>query len=407
MASIQDLREERATVGRQLHDLLDKNPGAKWGPEQQSAYDAGLAQLDRVDQEMQRITALHERMAAEALAAAQADVAISRASKDDRPMARKLFDKWLRRGDNGLNAEEWQAIRATMSTTTNTEGGYTVPTEVANSVLDALKQYGGMRAVADVFRTDGGNPINYPTSDGTSEVGEIIAENTTATGADPTFNVITLSVYKYSSKIIAVPFELLQDTAVDMEAFIRQRIVDRLGRITNQHFTTGTGTAQPRGIITAATTGKTGTTGQTTTVIFDDLVDLVHSVDPAYRASPRVRFMMHDSSLKVVRKLKDSQNRPIFLPGFDGLGGTMGDSILGYPVQINQDMATMAANAKSIAFGDFGYYKIRDAMQMQIFRFTDSAYTKLGQVGFLAWLRSGGNFVDVGGAVKLYVNSAT
>jgi HK97 family phage major capsid protein len=67
----------------------------------------------------------------------------------------------------------------------------------------------------------------------------------------------------------------------------------------------------------------------------------------------------------------------------------------------------MAASAKSIAFGDFSYYKIRDVMDVQMFRFTDSTYTKLGQVGFLAWMRSAGNFIDVGGAVKLFVNAAT
>jgi HK97 family phage major capsid protein len=192
-----------------------------------------------------------------------------------------------------------------------------------------------------------------------------------------------------------------------MEAFIRNRLAQRIGRITNQHFTTGTGTGQPRGVVTAASLGKAGQTGQTTTVIFDDLVDLVHSVDPAYREGGRCMFMMNDASLKVVRKLKDSQGRPIFLPGWDGLAGPMPDTLLGYPVQVNQDVAVMAANAKSILFGDFTYYKIRDVMEVTLFRFDDSAYIKLGQIGFLAWMRSGGNFVDVGGAVKYYQNSAT
>jgi HK97 family phage major capsid protein len=134
---------------------------------------------------------------------------------------------------------------------------------------------------------------------------------------------------------------------------------------------------------------------------------VVHSVDPAYRALGNCGFMMHDSSLKIIRKLKDSQGRPVFLPGYDGLGKSMPDTLLGYPVVINQDIAVMAANAKSILFGDFSFYKIRDAMDMQMFRFDDSAYIKLGQIGFLAWMRSGGNFVDVGGAVKYYQNSAT
>jgi HK97 family phage major capsid protein len=83
------------------------------------------------------------------------------------------------------------------------------------------------------------------------------------------------------------------------------------------------------------------------------------------------------------------------------------DRLCGYPIVINQDVAVMAANAKSIAFGDFSYYYIRDAMDLSMFRFSDSPFIKLGQIGFLAWLRSGGNLIDVGGAVKLFVNSAT
>jgi HK97 family phage major capsid protein len=81
--------------------------------------------------------------------------------------------------------------------------------------------------------------------------------------------------------------------------------------------------------------------------------------------------------------------------------------LLGYPITINQDVASMAASATSILFGDFSFYTIRDAMAVEMFRFTDSAYTKLGQVGFLAWMRSGGNLIDVGGAVKLFVNAAS
>ena len=116
--------------------------------------------------------------------------------------------------------------------------------------------------------------------------------------------------------------------------------------------------------------------------------------------------MMADSSLKILRKLKDTSNRPVFLPGYDGLGAKMGDSLLGYPIVINQDVAAMAANAKSVLFGDFSKYIIRDVLQATMFRFNDSAYAKLGQVGFLMWMRSGGNLTDTK-AVAYYTNSAT
>lgn len=406
MQSIQALRERRTALAQSLHDMLDKNPGDKWNADLQSKYDESMTEIEAIDAEAQRVQAVLDKVADDAQVDQVRNV-VERKARDEGKPHLAAFWKLMRNGERAMTHEDWQTIRNTMSVGTAGQGGYTVPTEVATTVADALKAYGGMRSVAEVFRTASGGDINFPTSDGTSETGELIGENTTATGADPSFGVATIKTYKFSSKIVAVPFELLQDSSIDMEAFIRGRLVTRLGRVTNTYFTTGTGSAQPNGIVTAASAGKTGTTGQTTTVIFDDLIDLVHSVDPAYRALGNCRFMMNDASLKVIRKLKDSQQRPVFLPGYDGLGGPMPDSLLGYPITINQDVATMAANAKSILFGDFSFYKIRDVMDMQMFRFDDSAYIKLGQIGFLAWMRAGGNFVDVGGAVKYYANSAT
>lgn len=404
--TVQALRERHAALAKKTRALVEDNNDG-WEARHQEQYDAAMNELDDIKAQIDRTTKLFEKMADEVVVNIAEEAHARSGHKKDVSPADQLFMKWLRGGDKALTAEDWITIRNTMSTTTTTEGGHTVPTEVAASIVDVLKAYGGVREAASVIQTENGNPINFPTSDGTSEVGELIAENTTATSADPTFGVVTLSTYKFSSKIVAAPFELLQDSAVDIEAFITRRIGDRLGRILNQYFTTGTGTSQPKGVVTAAASGKVGTTGQTLTVIVDDLIDLVHSVDPAYRVAGNVRFMMNDASLKIIRKLKDSQNRPVFLPGYDGLAGPMADTLLGYPITINQDMAVMAANAKSILFGDFSRYTIRDVMGMQLFRFDDSPYIKLGQIGFLAWMRSGGTLTDGGSPIKYYQNSAT
>jgi HK97 family phage major capsid protein len=141
-------------------------------------------------------------------------------------------------------------------------------------------------------------------------------------------------------------------------------------------------------------------------VIYDDLIDLFHSIDPAYREN--CKYMMHDATVKYIRKLKDTAGRPLWVPDyFAGITEGTGGTLAGCQVVTNQQMQVMAANAKSILCGDFSYYKIRDVMAMNLFRFTDSVYASKGQVGFLAWMRSGGNFIDVGGAVKAYQNSAT
>lgn len=414
MKSIQELRERRAAKAQEARKILDDNTGDKWTPRHGEQVDTLYAEIEAIDGQIRRL-----EKAVELENENKLDVI--KPGEIDPKSPKALFNKWVRQGDQALSAADWQVIRNVMSTTTGSEGGFTVPAEISSTLYDAMKAFGAMRTLAEVFRTADGRPLSFPTSDGTSEVGELIAQNVTATGLDPTFGTVALDVYKYSSKIVAAPIELLQDTTIDMESFIRKRLGQRLGRINNQHFTTGTGTAQPRGIVTGSTVGRVGATGQTTTIIYDDLVDLVHSVDPAYRTS-RSAFMTSDTLMRVLRKLKDTQNRPLWLPSWEagisrGVGSQNGgynsddsvapfDLLMGYPIYVNNDMAAPAANARSLVFGDFSYYKVRDALEVQMFRFADSNYVRLGQIGFLAWSRSGGNLVDTN-AVKHYAHSAT
>jgi len=196
----------------------------------------------------------------------------------------------------------------------------------------------------------------------------------------------------------------LRDSSIDLAAHINERLTQRLGRITNSMFTVGNGTNQPMGLMAAAGAGKIASTGGASSVAFDDLVDLIHSVDPAYRSAGQCGFMFHDTTLRELKKLKDGQGRPLWLAG---LSAKEPDTINNYQYTINQDVAQMAANSKSIAFGDFSRYTIRDVSDIMLYRMEDSYYTRKGQVGFLAFMRSGGNLMDVGGAVKYYQNSAT
>lgn len=407
--SIQALREKRGTIAAALKDLVAK-PDFDTVTDQ-AVYDNSMGEIDRIDAAIKRQNDLNAKIADDAMTANVAD-ASARIGRDKGSKDASYYAKWLKAGDSGLSASEWADIRNTMSTTTTTEGGFTVQSDVASSLIDSLKAFGGMRSVATILRTERGNPLSFPTSDGTSEVGEWIAENVTATAADPVFGSRSLPVFKASSKVAAVPYELLQDSQIDIEAYVNGRLAKRLGRITNTGYTVGTGSAQPNGVITAATTGVTAanSTSQVTAIIYDSVINLIHSVDPAYRALGNCKFMMNDASVKVLRQIKDGQSRPIFVPGYDGTSGgaalSAPDTLCGYPIVVNQDVAVMAAGAKSIAFGDFSYYYIRDAMDISMFRFTDSAYAKVGQVGFLAWMRSGGNLLDTG-AIRLFVNAAS
>jgi HK97 family phage major capsid protein len=309
---------------------------------------------------------------------------------------------------NRMLSRQSSDIRQAMSTTTTTEGGFTVATEYQRSLEQAMAAMGGVRSFATMIRSASGADMMFPTTDATAEIGELVGQNVAVTLGETVFGNTAVSVYKYSSKKIALPFELIQDSFIDIETYIQGLLAIRLGRITNLHYTTGTGANQPRGIVTAAPVGKAGAVGTTTTVGYDDLVDLEHSVDPAYRGQPGVGYVMHDNSLKVLRKIKDSQNRPIFVPGYEtGNPGGAPDRLMGRPINIVQQMPVMAANAKSILFGQLSKYTVRDVMDLTVFRMVDSAFTLNGQVGFVAFMRSGGNLVDAGGAIKAFQNSAT
>lgn len=419
MSKLSALRDLRNTKAKEANEINNKYAAdVRMGAEDATKLDNVLLEIEAIDADIGR-EKRREQLAVDDPVAAHA-AAMNSATKDpakhgDESKALRAFLAGgimnMTEGDRArMLARQSPDIRNAMSTTTTTEGGFTVATEYQKSLETAMKAFGGMREVASRIQTGSGATMNFPTSDPTAEVGAIVGQNTAVSVLDTVFGNISMDVYKYTSQSIALPFELVQDSFIDIEAYVQAVLAMRLARIQNTHFTVGTGTGQPRGIVTGTSVGKTGTTGQTLSVIYDDLVDLEHSVDPAYRAQPGVGYMMHDSSVKVIRKIKDTAGRPIFVPGYENgtvVGGGAPDRLMGRPIYINQDMPVMAANAKSILFGQLSKYLIRDVMDLTLFRMTDSAYTLKGQIGFVGFLRTGGNWIDVGGAAKQYVNSAT
>jgi HK97 family phage major capsid protein len=411
--SIQALRERLAASSQAAKKLLAEKGSTPWTKEDQTAFDNHMDEADRTSNQI----AAHEKVIARDREDNFKDLEDFRKDGNGKTQSdeQKAANIFFRKSFKDMSVEEAQVIRNTMSTTTGSEGGFSVKSDVASSLIDYAKAYGYMRRVADNLRTAQGNALSYPSSDGTAETGEWIAQNTTATPGDPNFGTVALNVFKASSKIFGVPIELLQDSTIDIQALIMKRAGQRIGRISNTGYTLGNGTTQPNGLVTAASVGKTGTTGQTLTIVYDDLVDLVDSLDAAYLSESGTDadvggargWMMSQTMRRVLRKLKDSAGRPLWTPSYDGgISGKFADQLMGYDVFLNNDMAVPAANAKSLAFGDYSNYMIRDAMDVTMFRFDDSAYMKLGQVGFLAWARTGGNLLDVN-SVKVYQHSAT
>lgn len=325
---------------------------------------------------------------------------------------REEFDDFARDNLRRVTRDGRGIVRAAMGTVAGSQGGYTVPGMVAADIVSIIKGYGWMRQVASQLTTESGAVMTYPTSDGTSEVGERVGENVSTAAQDTTFGGAMLNTSKYDSKVFAVPIELIQDSQVDILAFLMLRATERIGRVQNVDFTVGSGINQPLGLVSAATVGKTAATGQTVTIIYDDLADMVDSVDEAALGMPSTQpgvppraktgWMFSQTMRKLIRRIKDTNGRPVWLPG---VGGEL-PQLLDYPVFINNDMPTPAASAKSLAFGALHRYMIRDVADIQFFRFSDSSYTVRGQVGFQAFTRAGGNLLDVN-AVKVFQQSAT
>ncbi len=391
METIKSLQDRRTALARAARHLLNEKGAQRWSSADQQVFDSLTSELERTDSLIEVMN----------LGAEPPAVAWAR--------SHSKFDNFIRGKTSGVQT----VIKGAMGTVAGGQGGYTVDPIMGREVVNVLKGYGWMRQVASQITTTSGAPMSYPTSDGTTEVGERVGENTQVASLDVTFGTDPLLTTKYSSKLITVPMELLQDTAVDLVSFLVQRATERIGRLQNLDFTVGTGTNQPVGVVTAAGIGKTAATGGAVNVLYNDLVDVMDSVDEACLGMPSKQadvptlastgWMFNQFTRKILRRIVDSNGRPIWLPA-------CGDSppmLLDYPVHINNDMPSPAANAKPIAFGAFSKYLIRDALDEIVFlRFDDSAFATKGQVGFLAFARAAGNLMDPG-AVKLFQNSAT
>lgn len=326
---------------------------------------------------------------------------------------------YIRDGVQGLTPEQHKVLRASFASLGSEEkralsavggaaGGFTVAPDTSffGQVQSAMKFFGGVEAAgAEVLNTDTGADLPFITNDDTANTGTIIGESAShASGTDLTFGVKKLGAYLYSTKIILVPWQLLQDASIDIEAFLAAKFGERLGRIRNTHFTTGTGVGQPEGLVTGISVGRQAVAGNTTSVPVDDLLRLEHSIDPAYRGMPSVGYMMADATALALRLLKDGNGRYLWQ---DSLQAGAPARLNGYAVTINNDMPALATSAKPIAFGAFNHYKIRNVRGFSFVRLSE-LYAANGQVGFMAFLRSDGGLIDAsGGAVKAFQNSGS
>mgnify|MGYP005823682117 CR=1 FL=1 len=293
-----------------------------------------------------------------------------------------------------------EEVRA-QSVGTTTAGGNFVADEAMAAVDLALLAFGGMRQVSTIMTTASGADLPIPTSDDTSNTGAILSENLEDSEQDITMGQVVLQSYKYTSKIVRVSVEFLQDSNVQVAGFVGSRLGERLGRITNTHFTTGTGSSQPNGIVTAATASGV-TTASNTALTFSEILQLKHSVDIAYRGT--AGFMCHDTVLRYMKELTTdpNQNRPLWNPALAPGGSDLFD---GHPVHVNNDVAT-GASAKAILFGELSKYTIREVAGITLVRL-DERFAEYHQVAWLAFLRTDADLIDAGTNPVKYLTLAS
>ncbi|TXS36931.1 phage major capsid protein [Streptomyces sp. OR43] len=319
----------------------------------------------------------------------------------------EAFGLYLRGGMDRLTGEQrvmlmdHQVDLRAQGTNVDTTGGFLVPDEFRNIMTETMKAFGGLLGLADVITTSTGADLPWPTNDDTGNEGEILGENQPAGEQDLILGGRKLKATTFSSKQVKVALQLLQDSAFNLDSWVPKKLGERIGRRAARSWITGTGVDQPEGLTTNGAVGKQGASGQTTAVIYDDLVDLEHSVDSAYRGN--ARYLMNDATLKVIRKLKDSQGRPLWVPipapGFPS-------TINGFEFTLDNSMPTPAANAKTIAFGDFkAGYVIRQVQDVQTMRLVER-YAEYLQVGFLGFARMDGMIQD-SSAIRLYQHAAS
>lgn len=275
------------------------------------------------------------------------------------------------------------------STTVDSEGGYTVPEEMVRQLEIALLDFSGVRQVADVMRTTGGGPMPWPTINDTDNMGAIVDENAINAEEAMVFGQIMFGAFKFSSLMVLLSQELIEDNAVNLVSQLGRLLGERIGRKQNEQFTVGDGSTGPQGIINAPE-GVAAASG--TAITGDELIDLVHSVDPAYRDSGRASFQLHDTTLAAVRKLKDSQGAYLWQPG---LANGLPAQILGYAYKVNNHMPVIAISAKVVVFGDYSKYKIRDVASFRFRRLVER-YAEYDQEAFIAFQRSDGKILDAG-----------
>lgn len=395
------LYEQRAKLNEDIKAILDRADNEKRAvsSEEQETIKRMDAEIDQIKATL----AMHEKAEEERkiLAESRGRKTETAIVSDARPNPEHALRAWLRgeaRSDEEQAAAQFFGIRPAskefdlraLSVGTTTAGGNSIPDEMMRAFVEVEKWYGRVQNLATVINTATGASLPVPTVDDTSNTGRLLSEATGATTTtDPSFGQVVLSSYKMSSDAVLISNELLQDSSINLSSYLGSALGTRIGRIKNTYFTTGSGSSQPAGVQVKAALGKTASA--TNAITLDEVIDLYHAVDVAYRQSPNCAFMMHDTVAAYIRKLKDSNNQYLWQMAVQA---GQPDRLFGVPVIINNDQdSSFATNKRLVLFGDFSKYFVRIAGGVNL-RKSEDLYFLSHQLVFEASQRVDANLID-------------
>jgi len=416
VTGIQQIYDQRARLVQQMQEIpanaakearaMTQEETEKWGKIE--ADERALTATIEAHEKTEKLVAERAGKAFEATATQAptwtSDNTASRDSGKDKAY-RSAYENYLRHGVSNLSAEEKRLMSEKRGTSTQVVGtdnlgGYLVPDEWQPEIERSMKDFSGILQAARIIRTTTGRTLYWPTYDDTSTLSVKTAEAATITTQDLTVGVKQLDAYKYGSRML-VSSELLQDNAYRIETEMPMVFGERHGRTANNVLTLGDGSGDPNGVVTATSAGKTAQSA--TAITFLEVLDLKHSIDPAYRRSASFGFMFNDVVLLYLKKLVDSENRPLWTPSYrEG----QPDTIDGTRYWINQDMdSSINASSKLILCGDFSRYIVRMVNDMSIVRLNE-LYAADDLVGFHSWMRLDGELLNTG-AIKHLITAAS
>lgn len=395
---IKRLTEKRATAWEQAKDLLD---AATLENRDLSAEES--AQFDRINEDIDALDARAKKILE--VEARERAITESRAAlglpQDFTPAEIKQAETDAEIIRSIAVGERRAASFEARDVTTGSTGA-PVPTNFYNRLVEQLVIQGPMldANVVTILTTDSGNNLQIPRTSGYTAPA-ITSEGSSISESDPSFSAfITLGAFKYAATF-QLSREVVEDSGINLLDFVARQAAVGMGTAVNAGLTTGTGTVQPKGIVSASTLGVTGGTGVSGVPTADNLIDLVYSVGSPYRRRGG-SWQMRAATLAAVRKLKDTTNNYIWQPS---LQVGQPDMLLGFPVYENPDVAATGTGAKSVIFGDASSYYVRQVRGIEVAR-DDSVGFVSDLITFRVTWRGDGNLPDTA-AVKHYIGGAS